>query len=68
MMIENYPEYQDVRRELRAMGVSIGIIEYVESCVKIAYALGARDGLKEGRAISIAKDQKRLLSATGEEC
>lgn len=68
MMIENYKEYQEIRSDLRAVGISINVIEYVESCMKIAYAIGARDGLKEGRSISIAKDQHRLLAATGEEC
>lgn len=47
MMIENHKDYQDVRGELRAMGISINVIEYVEHSMKIAYELGGRDAIKD---------------------
>lgn len=70
MSLETYTETElvSIRNDLRAMCVSQDVIEYVEACCRMAYAIGDRDGLKEGRAISIAKDQRRMLAASGEEC
>lgn len=70
MSLEIYinEDLTEIRDDLRKMCVSHNVIEYVESCCRLAYAIGARDGLKEGRSISIAKDQQRLLAANGEEC
>lgn len=39
-----------------------------DHAIRMAYSIGGLDGLQEGRAISIAKEQRRLLAASGEEC
>lgn len=70
MSLETYTETElaTIREDLRAMCVSQIVIEYVDSCCRQAYAMGQMEGLKEGRAISIAKEQRRMLAASGEEC
>ncbi len=70
MNLEDYDntELATIRDDLRKMCVSQIVIDYVASCCRQAYAIGQIEGLKEGRAISIAKDQRRMLAATGEEC